>query len=246
MPLNEQALQELAASIGARKKVVKAEDGAQFDWNIVHKRLVDSSARLTWGDDLTDEALEQAWTRRAAQLAQALEEQEQGDRLEVAVIQLGRERYGLEVQYIFDIRLEENITRVPRTPEWVAGVVNLRGQILSVVDLQRYLGLPATEKGPAAGPRHLLLVQTQQMELALLVDEVISILNLPASHIQEATSVVRGLPVEYVQGVYIEDEAHANKTALLKSGENTSLLMILNLSALLADKQLIVQDEIVS
>jgi len=133
MPLNEQALRELAASIGARKKAAKASGSAHIDWNIVHRRLTESSARLAWMDDLTDEALQQAWIRRAAQVAQTLQEQEQGEQVEVAVIRLGREQYGLEVQYIFDIRMEENITRVPRVPDWVAGVVNLRGQILSVV-----------------------------------------------------------------------------------------------------------------
>jgi purine-binding chemotaxis protein CheW len=245
MPLNEQALQELAASLGARKKVVKARDAAQFDWNIVHQRLTESSARLAWMDDLTDEALQQAWARRAAQVALTLQEQEQDDQVEIAVIQLGRERYGLEVQYIFDIRMEENITRVPRVPEWVAGVVNLRGQIISVVDLQRYLGLPASEITPEAGPRHLLLVQTTQMELALLVDEVLSIQNLPANRIQEAASVVRGLPAEYVQGVYIGSDTDGDKASPSEGSENTSLLMILNLSTLLADKQLIVQEEIV-
>jgi purine-binding chemotaxis protein CheW len=245
MPLNEKAQQELTAIIGARKKVAKARDVAQFDWAIIHKRLTDSSARLAWGDDLSDEALQQAWTRRASQMAQTLQEQEQGDQLEIAVIRLGRERYGLDVQYIFDIRLDENVTRVPRAPAWVAGVVNLRGQILSVVELQRYLGLPAVEKGPEASTRHLLLVQTPQMELALLVDEVLSILNLPANRIQEAASVVRGLPVEYVQGVYINSDADGVKTAPSGGSENTSMLMILNLPAMLADKKLIVQEEIV-
>jgi purine-binding chemotaxis protein CheW len=245
MSLNEQALRELAASIRARKNVAKAKDGAQFDWKLIHRRLTESSARLAWVDELTEEALQQAWTRRAAQVAQTLQEQEQGEQVEVAVIQMGRERYGLEVQYIFDIRLEENITHVPRVPDWVAGVVNLRGQVLSVVDLQRYLGLTAIKKTPEAGARHLLLVQTPQMELALLVDEVLSIQNLPASHIQEAASVVRGLPVEYVRGVYIENGTDGINVTSSKGRENTSLLVILNLSALLADKRLIVQEEIV-
>lgn len=245
MPLNEQALRDLAASLGARKKAAQANGGAHIDWNIIHKRLIDSSARLTWGDDLADEALQQAWMSRAAQVAQTLEEQEQGEQMEVAVIRLGRERYGLEVKFIFDIRMEENITRVPRVPTWVAGVVNLRGQVLSVVDLQRFLGLPASEKAPDAGPRHLLLLQTPQMELALLVDEVLSIQNLPVNRIQEAASVLRGLPMEYVQGVYIDNKAGGDKAVPINGSEATSLLTILNLATLLADKKLIVQEEIV-
>jgi len=243
MPLNEKALQELAATIRTRKSVEKATEGTQLDWNLVHQRLVDSSARLTWGDDLTDEALQEAWSRRAALVAQALKEEEQGQQVEVAVIRLGRELYGLEVEFIFDIRMEENITRVPRTPEWVAGVVNLRGRILSVVDLQRYLGLPVVEKTLDSGPRHLLLVQIPQMELALLVDEVLSIQNIPANRIQEAASLVRGLPVEYVQGVYIENNKGSDKTTTSEGNNSTSLLVILNLYNLLIDKQILVQEE---
>ncbi len=245
MPRNEHALRELAATISARKKPAENRTGAHIDWDAVHQRILDGSASLAWLDDMTDEALKQAWTRRAAQLSQAIQEQEQGEKVEVAVIRLGRERYGLEVEYIFDIRMEENITRVPRVPEWVAGVVNLRGQILSVVDLQRYLDLPASEKAPEPGTRHMLLVQTTKMELALLVDEVLSIQNLPVSRIQDASSVAGGLPVEYVKGVYIENNAGDDKPTSVNGSEATSLLMILDLSTLLADKKLIVQEEIV-
>jgi purine-binding chemotaxis protein CheW len=243
MPLNEKALQELAASLSARKKVVKTRNDAHFDWSIVHQRLVDTSARLTWGDDMTDEALQQAWSRRAYQVAQALQEEEQGQQVEVAVIRLGREKYGLEVEFIFDIRMEEGITRVPRTPEWLAGVVNLRGQILSVVDLQRYLGLPASERAPETETRHLLLIQIPQMELALLVDEVLSIQNLPIHRIQEAASLVRGLPADYVQGVYV-DNTGSEKTAPSKGNDTTAMLVILNLYNLMNDKRLLVQEEI--
>ena len=62
------------------------------------------------------------------------------------VIRLGREVYGLETDYVFDIRPLESITHVPRVPDWVAGVVNLRGRIISVLDLQRFLGLPPVER----------------------------------------------------------------------------------------------------
>jgi purine-binding chemotaxis protein CheW len=244
MSLNEKAIHDLVTSINTKNNAGKVAKSDHIDWDLVHKRLTETSSRLVWVDDLTDEALQQVWNRRAAQLAQTLQEEEQGEQVEVAVIRLGRERYALEVQYIFDIRMEENITRVPRVPEWVAGVVNLRGQILSVVDLRRFLGLPASGKATEVGAGHLLLVQTSQMELAFLVDEVLRIQNLSTRRIQEAASVVRGLPMEYVQGVYIGNEAGDEK-GTSEGSENPSLLIILNIAALLADKNLVIQEEII-
>jgi len=221
--------------------------GSQVDWETIRRKVLESSARLAWVDDAPKDILEQTWARRAIQIAQAIESGETGEQIEIAVIRLGREVYGLEAGYVFDIRPLDHVTHVPRVPDWVAGVVNLRGRIISVLDLKRFLGLPLTENKDDGGStqRHLVLVETPAMELALLVDAVLGIQNLPVKRIQEVDSVERGLPVEYVQGVYIDNGGDGDKTAPSESSKNTSPLVILNLSALLADKHLIVQEEIV-
>ncbi len=184
--------------------------------------------------------MEQVWARRAEHLAQVPAQPDEGEQIQLVLLRLGREVYGLGVQYVFDIRPVEpkSVTRVPRVPDWVAGVMNLRGRIFSVVDLARFLGLAHQEASvpkdhalPEDSPaRYLAVVETPDIELALLADEVLPLEEISVGQIQEATTIVRGIRPDYVRGV-----------AGLTSGDS---LVVLDLPALLADKQLIVHEEI--
>lgn len=212
-------------------------DGSKVDWEAIHRSVLNSSARLVWMDDVPQDVLEETWARRASLVAQVIEDGETGEQIEIAVVRLGQEVYGLEVEYIFEIRALDNLTRVPRVPDWVAGVVNLRGRIISVLDLPRFLGLPRTAKEDKndEDSHDLVVVETTTMELAIQVDEVLAIEALPVSQIQEATSAVRGIQAEYMRGIVIPTQSEAD----------TIPLLILDLPTLLADKRLIVHEDII-
>lgn len=177
--------------------------------------------------------LEQTWARRAARLAQAVVQAEEGERIELVLIRWGDEVYGLEAQYVCDVWPigPRSITRVPRTPAWVAGVVNLRGRILSALDLQRFLGLPQAPT-PQAGA-YLVVVETPEMQVVLLADEVLAVEALAASEIQDAAGTIRGIRPEYVRGV-----------ARYARPDADQLLVVLDVRALLADPSLVVHEEI--
>jgi purine-binding chemotaxis protein CheW len=206
----------------------------EIDWESIRQRVASAGATLQESGETAPEVLEQAWARRAERLAQVPVEADTSEQIELAPLRLGREVYGLEVEYVFDVRPVERITRVPRTPDWVAGVVNLRGRILSVVDLRRFLGLPnspeAERDGEIGAARYLVVVATPEMELALLADEVLPIMTAPVSRIQDASGTVREISPLYLRGIV---ERHGSDS-----------MVILNLPALLADKQIIVHEDI--
>jgi purine-binding chemotaxis protein CheW len=215
-----------------------------FDWQEIRQRIAIAEAALAEMDQTTPEVMERVWARRAAQLAQAPPQEDKGGQMVLELIRLGREIYGLEAQYVFDNWPLEQITPVPRVPDWVAGVVNLRGRILSVIDLRRYFGLPAVEESednePAEDFRsvaevpYLVVVETPDMEVALLVDDVLTVKALPTHRMQAPTSAIRGIPAEYVQGV-IERS----------NGYDAQTVVVLDLPTLLADGRLIVHEELV-
>ncbi len=218
-----------------------ADTGRKYshDRQDARQRIAMTNVALTGSDSATPDMVQRIWARRAAQLAQVPVQEDQGEQIELLVIQLGRERYGLDARFVFGIKPVEQVTRVPRVPEWVAGVVNVRGRILSVVDLRRFLGLPAAEPGEAIKQgSHLVIVETPEMELALLTDGVLAVEKAPVSHIQDTSNTVRGLRSGYTRGV-VE----------LKGGEPTTngktLVVVLDLPVLLADERLIVREEIV-
>jgi purine-binding chemotaxis protein CheW len=179
------------------------------------------------------EPLNKILARRAALIAKPLEKEETGEKIELVIFQIGKELYGLDVQCILDIHPCKKISHLPRVPQWITGLTNLGGHILAVFDLQSFFGLtpPETQNGDAPASSYLIRIASQDLELALRVDEVLAIEVLPTSKIQEKTDVTRNLPPEYVRGVY-----HRN------SAEHP-LVLILDLANLLADPRLIIQEE---
>ncbi len=178
------------------------------------------------------ELLEHIWAQRAAQLAEKIVEEDRGEQLSVVLVRLGQEVYGIETQYVFDARPLERITPLPRTPLWLAGVVNVRGRIYSVVDLARFLGLLQSSNGNNEGA-HLVVVQAEAMELALKVDAVLGVLGLSVNRIQPPGEVL-DIPETLVRGI-------------VQNGEQADLppfSIILDLPQLLRDPQLIIHEEL--
>jgi len=193
---------------------------------------------LLLADDMDETTMREVWARRAEHLAQKPVEEDQGERLEIVLVRLGVETFGLPVNYIHSIRRADQITRVPRVPPWVTGVVNLRGRILSVIDLELFFGLPVAETRPgeSAPARYLIVAEAQLMELAFGVDEVIAVEPLPINRLQEATGMIRGVRPEYISGVAERE---------VRSGDaQTDLVIVLDMMALLSDPHLLVNQEV--
>lgn len=183
-------------------------------------------------NELDQKAIERIWEERALAMARVEVQEEPGEQLEAALVRLGDEIMGLEVQYISEVSAPVGLTRVPRVPAWVAGVTNQRGRILSVVDLREYLGLPA---GSQPGDGMFITVQTPVMELIFAVDEVLSIKTLPVVPSSAQVNAVNRLPSGYVSAVV----RHRNEK------DEQPLVTILNIDSLLADPRLIIQEELI-
>jgi purine-binding chemotaxis protein CheW len=184
--------------------------------------------------------------RRAARLAEALVEEETGEQANLLLIRLGREVYGLEAQYVDRVQPvdADRITRVPRVPNWVAGMVNLRGRVLSVIDLvklfslSRETSLSAPDDSVGGNESCLVVVSTPHMEVALLADNVLAVEPTPTAKIQEARETVRGLRPEYVRGV-----SECTRSLITSDGEDNPIVVVLDVPALLADERLVVHEE---
>lgn len=205
-----------------------------FDWVAVRKRIEASRASLLALDDDTPEMLARLWRQRAAQLAKMPEPEATGEQLSLTVIRLGRESYGLEVQYVHDVALGRAITRVPRVPPWVAGVITQHGHVVSVIDLSRFIGVeaapqPAERQLPDS---YLVNIQAAGMEVALLVDEVLGLEVIPIDQLHPIESAPHGFRAEFVRGAI----QHATSQA------THDLLIVLSIPALLADERLIVNE----
>lgn len=209
-------------------------DAREFDWDEARQRIAQAVSSLTTVEE-TPEVVAGLLEQRTTQLAQVIEKADLGEQVDLVLVRLGREVYGLEAQYVSDMRPVERITRVPRVPAWVAGIVNWRGHVISVLDLRLWWDLPQSEMpadAEAAVP-YLVMVEASELSLALVVDDVLAVETMPWTMVQEVSGTVRGLRTEYVRGVVERTEAHYN------------MVVILDLPTLLADPQLVIHEELV-
>jgi purine-binding chemotaxis protein CheW len=102
------------------------------------------------------------------------------------------------VRQVQEIRRVSEITTVPRAPEFIRGVINLRGRILPVLDLKRKLGLGHVEAGRAT---RIVVVRLGDRLLGLLVDGASQVLKVAASRVEPPPEEVVEKGVDYVRGV---------------------------------------------
>lgn len=121
-----------------------------------------------------------------------------GEERQFLVFRLGDDEFGLPIDAVHEVaRVPDQITRLPRTPKFLEGVVNLRGDVLPVVDQRRRFDMPALADGTQ---RRLVVVRTERHKAGLIVDSVSEVLRCHANEIEPAPNLSNE-PVRLVQGV---------------------------------------------
>jgi purine-binding chemotaxis protein CheW len=174
---------------------------------------------------VTGDRLQQVLEERARLLARPAADHAGEDVVELVVLTVGAERYGVDVRLVREVRPLAGLAPVPGTPDVWAGLVNLRGSLCPVLSLRRYLQVtgPGAETG-ASGPG-VLVVVTAPFPAALLVDAAAEVRRCPPGQLR---------PVQAAAG----DRARTAVTAV-----TTDLLQVLDPAAVLADPTLIVGHE---
>jgi purine-binding chemotaxis protein CheW len=116
----------------------------------------------------------------------------------LATFFLGREEYGVDVRLVQEIIRVSEITQVPRAPEFINGVINLRGRIIPVVDLKKKLGLGAVE---IVRTSRIVVVKIKERLVGLLVDGASQVLRVPISTIEAAPDEVTEIDANAIRGV---------------------------------------------
>ena len=120
------------------------------------------------------------------------------ENLQAVVFRLGDEEFGVDITQVREIDRLVRITRVPRVPSFVEGIINLRGQLVPVLDLRTRLGLP---REPPPKTARIVVAEIDGRSLGMIVDEVREVVRIPADQIVESQVVLEGLATEYVGAV---------------------------------------------
>jgi purine-binding chemotaxis protein CheW len=116
----------------------------------------------------------------------------------LATFFLDREEYGVDVRLVQEIRRVTDITQVPRAPDFIKGVINLRGRIIPVIDLKKKLGLGEVVTGKLS---RIVVVTLRGRLLGLLVDGASQVLKVPVSLVEAAPEEVVQKGGDYLRGV---------------------------------------------
>lgn len=142
--------------------------------------------------------------RRAESLAQEAEVEEAADVAGILLFRLGDEWYAVHVSDVREIYQEYAITPIPCVPDFILGVVNIRGEIISVTDVSMLMRLGQLSAEPGVAPA--IVIQGEECATAIVVDEIGDILDIPRGSIEPPLSVVDKVQAEFIMGsVYSGD-----------------------------------------
>jgi purine-binding chemotaxis protein CheW len=173
--------------------------GATIDWDEIKSRVASLQQVIEQKDILLPEERRALLHNRAQALA--LRENNDSARqqgLEIIVFRLAHETYGVETAFVSEVYPLKEYTPLPGTPSFVLGIVNVRGQIVSVVDLKKFFDLP--EKG-LGELNKIIIMCNDRMEFGILADVVEGTRSVARDELLAVPLSVTGIGEQYLKGV---------------------------------------------
>ena len=131
-----------------------------------------------------------------------VEEARAAEELQLVVFSLGREEFAVEVTQVREIMRMEEITRMPKSPHFVEGIINLRGQIIAVIDLAKRLNLESAER---TGESRIIVVEAEDVKVGMIVDSVSEVLRVRMDAVEPSPTLAADISAAYLQGVVKQD-----------------------------------------
>lgn len=186
------------------------------------KRSVSDTPRTEQSEERSLAQRRALLKERAQRLAREPAAEETGERLEVVEFLLGSEHYGIETSFVREVHPLREVTPVPCTPRFVLGIMNLRGEILSIIDIRKFFDIGQQESDELS---KVIVLRGATMEFGILADAVVGVRTILAKGVQVALTTVTGIRADYLKGVTREH------------------LVLLDAGKMLADRRLVVHEE---
>ena len=151
----------------------------------------------------------------------SIEESEENGEAQFVVFQIGNEEFGIDIAHVREIIKVPQITKMPSTPSFIEGVLNLRGMITTVMDLRKRLDIEGTDSNLA----RIIIVELGDASIGLVVDSVTEVLRLPSADVEPTPTFSTGVTTEYIKGV-----------GKVGGGEDR-LLILLDVSKILSEEE---------
>ena len=143
------------------------------------------------------------------------------DLLQLVIFQLGGEEFGVDIMQVQEIIRMPETTRIPQSPDYVKGVINLRGRIIVVINLDQRFGMASKEIDDNS---RIIVAEVGETVMGMIVNSVSEVMRLPASNLEPAPDMVTSrVSSDYIKGVGKLDDR---------------LLILLDLEKVLSEKEI--------
>lgn len=135
------------------------------------------------------------------------------------ILQLGDESYGVDIQSVQGIEKVKTIARVPKAPDCIEGVMNLRGEIIPVMSLRKRFAIGHRDYDDNT---RIIIIRIEDSQVGLIVDEIKEVIELHEDEIENVQVIDKKVDIDYISGV-----------GKIKNG--TLVVTLLNLTALIEE-----------
>lgn len=118
--------------------------------------------------------------------------------LQLVGFRINNEEFGTEILKVREINKMDHITKTPNAPDFVEGIVNLRGEVIPVINLRTRLGFPKREADKLT---RIIVVDLKNKPIGFIVDEVMEVLRIPESLIEPPSDFIYGINSKFVKGI---------------------------------------------
>ncbi len=132
---------------------------------------------------------------------------------------LDNESYGIDVMQVQEVLRMTEVAPVPGAPPYVLGIINLRGNVVTVIDTRQRFGVGASETNDST---RIVIIESDKLVVGILVDSVAEVVEMRQSQIESAPNVGNEESSKYIQGVYSKED---------------DLLILVDLNKLLSDEE---------
>ncbi|KUG07509.1 chemotaxis protein CheW [Solirubrum puertoriconensis] len=122
--------------------------------------------------------------------------------VQLIVFRLGNEEYGIRIEQVKEVTVTPEIARMPKTPRFVKGIANLRGDIIAIIDLEERFRLRRADQ-PLPLQTFTLAIEARDYTIGILVREVPQPISIPASSIEQAPDFIQDINIhdKYIEGI---------------------------------------------
>jgi purine-binding chemotaxis protein CheW len=178
------------------------EEDTIINWSEIHRSLASAQKALAEDAMPTPEEKYAVLRTRARLLAREMEENAgPQESLEIIEFRLSGETYGIASSFVREVCPLMDLTLLPGAPPFVLGIINVRGQIISVVDLKVFFNLPPRGLGDL---NKVIILSSDRIEFGILADPILATRPVLLDEIQPMPLTATGIGVEHLKGVTVE------------------------------------------